>query len=191
MARAGDALENAVSGARIIFRKTARDTNGELLQFDLFLKRYLFTGAGIIRPRQEERFEAVSGTMRFRVGENEQSLSAGQILVVPPGTPHTWWNDGDEEAHVLVEVRPALKLETFFETVFGLARDGKLTRWGAPNLLQGAVLAREHDFFLARPPILLQRALIAVLAPVARLLGYRARYPQYSGEESQAPSDER
>lgn len=173
MAREGDVIENPVSGARIVFRKTARNTNGELLQFDLFFKRHLIGGARLIHPRQEMRFEVVSGMVRSPVGGKEQSLSAGQVVVVPPGVPHSFRNDGDEEAHVLVDFRPALKLETFFETVFGLARDGKTTRRGTPNLLQTALLAREHEFFFAGPPIVLQRALIAVLAPIARLLGYR------------------
>jgi hypothetical protein len=37
MAYAGQILENPVSGERIIFRKTASDTHGELLAFELFL----------------------------------------------------------------------------------------------------------------------------------------------------------
>ncbi len=183
MARPGDVIENPVIGARIIFRKTARDTNGELLQFDFFLKPHGLGPPEHIHTRQEERFQVVSGTMRFRVSGNEQSLSAGQALVAPPGTPHTFWNDGDDEVHVLSEIRPALKSETYFETYFGLARDGKSNKRGRPNLLQVVVLAREQDFFLAGPPIPVQRAVIAVLAPIARLLGYRARYPQYSGPE--------
>jgi hypothetical protein len=32
MAKAGDTIESPLSGARIVFLKTARDTNGELLQ---------------------------------------------------------------------------------------------------------------------------------------------------------------
>ena len=115
MAREGDVIENPVSGARIVFRKTARNTNGELLQFDLFFKRHLIGGARLIHPRQEMRFEVVSGMVRSPVGGKEQSLSAGQVVVVPPGVPHSFRNDGDEEAHVLVDFRPALKLETFLQ----------------------------------------------------------------------------
>ena len=38
MAKPGDVIENPVTGERIVFRKTARETNGELLQFELLLK---------------------------------------------------------------------------------------------------------------------------------------------------------
>ena len=38
MARAGDTIESPPSGARIVFLKTARDTNGQLLQLDDVMK---------------------------------------------------------------------------------------------------------------------------------------------------------
>jgi hypothetical protein len=61
-------------------------------------------------------------------------------------------------------------------------RDGKTDEKGFPNLLQGAVMLKEYEdeYRLARPPLPVQKMLLAVLAPVGRLLGYRARYPHYS-----------
>ena len=82
---------------------------------------------------------------------------------------------------MVVEFRPPVNMETFFETLFGLARDGKVNKRGAPRLLQAVLLGREYDTYLAGPPVALQRAGAFVLAPVARLLGYRARYEKYSG----------
>ncbi len=183
MASAGDVIENPVTGDRVIFRKTARDTNGELLQFELSMKPHGASMFEHVHLRQEERVEVVSGTVRFRRGGKEKRLSAGQTAVLPAGIPHTLWNGGDDEAHVLVEARPALKTETAIETLFGLARDGKVDKRGMPNPLQGAVVASEYETFFARPPIPVQRAAVAVLAPIARLFGYRSRYPEYSGPE--------
>ena len=87
------------------------------------------------------------------------------------------------------ELRPPLVFETILETYFGLARDGKTTKQGIPkNPLQIAVLADETRgmFYSSRVPVAVQEgflALFAVLASVGRLLGYRARYPEYSGPE--------
>ena len=39
----------------------------------------------------------------------------------------------------------------------------------------------EVEYRLARPPLPVQKALVAMLAPVGGLLGYRASYPRYSG----------
>ena len=183
MAKQGDVIENPVTGERIVFRQTSAGTNGELLQFELTLKPHGFVPVEHVHSRQEERVEVASGSVRYRLGGKEESLSAGQAAVLPPSIPHTLWNGTDDDAHLIMEVRPALGMEAALETLFGLARDGKTNDKGMPNPLHGALLAREYDIFLAGPPIPVQRAGIAVLAPIARLLGYRARYPEYSGRE--------
>ena len=72
--------------------------------------------------------------------------------------------------------RPALKTEAFFETSWALARAAKVNDSGVPNLLQAAVIAREYEdeYRLAKPPWPLQKAFLAVLAPIGGLLGYEA-----------------
>jgi hypothetical protein len=48
-----------------------------------------------------------------------------------------------------------------------------------PGLLRAALIAREYEdeFRLASPPWAVQRLLFGLLAPISRLLGYRAEYP--------------
>ena len=50
---------------------------------------------------------------------------------------------------------------------------------GLPNLLQIAVMAQAYrkEIAFGGMPILVQRLLFGVLAPIGRLLGYRASYP--------------
>jgi quercetin dioxygenase-like cupin family protein len=186
MARSGEEIYNPVQGDRAVFRTTARDTNGELLRLDLFVSPR--GGNPLhVHPLQEEYFKAVSGTFGVRVGDEHRSLEGGEEAVVPPGTPHRWWNDTDEEAHVLVELRPALNSEIFFETVYGLARDGKTDENGVPSLMQQAVTlngVNKGEIYLASPPIPVQKVFLAALAPVGRLLGYKDHYPKYSAAEA-------
>jgi hypothetical protein len=132
----------------------------------------------------------ISGALYCRVAEEEIGLPPGEVRVVPSGVVHAWRNPSDEqEARFSVEFRPALNMESGFESSWGLARDGKATKAGVPkNPLQLAVLASEHkdEAYLPRPPIPVQKALFAilgVLAHVGRMLGYRARYPEYGGAE--------
>jgi quercetin dioxygenase-like cupin family protein len=192
MARSGDVLQHPVTGERVIWRKVAADTQGELLQGDLFAEPGGFVAAAHIHPNQEERFEVLAGTLRIRIDGEERLLRAGDIAVVPPGRPHVWWNAGQEEVHVLGEFRPALRTEMFFETFFGLATDGKTNRKGLPNPMRLAVLMREYEeeLQLARPSIRVQRAMFGPLAVVGRLLGYRSWYPRYSAEPLNKESDE-
>lgn len=105
----------------------------------------------------------------------------GIMLLVPPGVPHDWWNAGDEDTVVRVEIRPAVRFEVMILNAFGLAQDGRVDRKGMPNFLQLVVFAREFSDVLrfTRPPRLIQRALFGLVAPIARLLGYRGSYPEY------------
>jgi quercetin dioxygenase-like cupin family protein len=184
MAKAGEEVYNPRQQDRIIFRQTARETGEQLLQLEIFASPNAAAPPEHVHPRQEERFETVSGVLRGRVGGEERTLRAGESMVVSPGTPHTWWIDGEEDARVLVEFRPALNTEAFFETMYGLARDGKLDENGIPPLLQTAIICRAYENYLPRPPVALQKVLFAVLAPVGELMGYRASYPAYSGADT-------
>lgn len=182
MARRGKMLESSINGQRVGFRQTAEDTGGELLQLDFFVKPGGFLGNEHLHPKQEERIEVLSGTLCCRIDGRERTVGAEESITIPPGTPHTLWNESTEEAHALVEYRPALRMETVFETLFGLGSDGKTDEEGSPGTLQGAVMLDEYanEYRLARPSLPVQKALIAVLAPIGRLLGYRARYARYS-----------
>ena len=182
MATAGQVIENPAWRAKIVFRETAEDTAGELLRFDFYLGPGGVVAEEHIHPAQEERFEVLSGCLRGRVDKREETAQAGDVKVTVPGIRHIWWNDGDEEAHLVVEFRPALRAEMLFETVFGLATDGKTNNKGLPNFFQRSILLECYpgDFKLARVPELLQRASIRLAAPLARRRGYRAAYPEYS-----------
>jgi quercetin dioxygenase-like cupin family protein len=180
MVKAGDVLEHPVTREKLVVRKTAHDTNGELFQVDMYFQPGAFVAAEHIHPLQEERFEVLTGTLRGRVAGKELSSGSGTTVVVPKGTPHVWWNSGDDELHVLVEVRPALRFESFFETFFGLAQDGRVNpKTGLPNPLQLALIMRTYrnELVLARPPRQVQALLFGVLAPIGRLLGYKGEYP--------------
>lgn len=185
MARAGDTIENPVSGERITWRRTTAETNGALLQWEHALRPGARVPNDHVHLRQEERFEVIAGTARVRVGNEVRELSAGESVVIPGGTPHGLYNETSEEVRVQAELRPAMNTELFFETSYGLARDGKVDRRGVPGILHLAVILRDlgEEHYMPGMPIALQRAALVALAPLGRLLSYRARYPEYSGQE--------
>jgi quercetin dioxygenase-like cupin family protein len=69
MAYTGQTIENPVSGERITFLQTARDTAGELLEFELELSPDGHVPGAHVHPEQEERFHVLEGTMKFRLGD--------------------------------------------------------------------------------------------------------------------------
>jgi quercetin dioxygenase-like cupin family protein len=190
MIRAGDAIENPVTGERIVFHKTSRETNGEAVVIEAFVKPTGFVAAAHVHPHQDERFEVLRGTVGFRSGKQKLELGPGGRLTIPAGTPHAFWNAGEDEAHFVCEVRPALQFEQLLETMFALANDGKTNRKGLPNPLRLAVIAREHfeDVRLPFPPVWMQRAGLAMGAPLGRLFGYGAVYVPAEGAPAAQPA---
>jgi quercetin dioxygenase-like cupin family protein len=151
--QAGDTFENPVSGQHLIFRKTAADTGGELLEVEsIYTKPSPYRPPLHYHPRQEERFEVLSGELHTLIDGKERTLTEGEVLVIPPRIPHGMWS---EEAGTRVnwQTRPALKTEAFFELVWGLARAAKENPADSPSADEVAAMMREYEgeFRLGRP----------------------------------------
>jgi mannose-6-phosphate isomerase-like protein (cupin superfamily) len=176
MIRPGDMLENPVTGEVLVFHRTSEQTNGESVLVETIVQPHGFVAAAHVHPHQSERFEIVEGVLGLRVGDEELAARPGNVAVVAPGTPHRFWNAGETEARFFCEVRPALQFESLIETMFTLAAEGKTDRKGMPNPLRLAVIARAHfdTVRLPTPPAAIQRAALAVGAPVGKALGYEA-----------------
>ncbi len=176
MSHTGEMIENPVTHDRVIFRTSTQDTDGALLAFDDFLLVGYISPPEHVHPRQQEHFEVISGSLGVRIAGCEQILRVGESVAVPPGTPHTIWSAGEGETHLIVEFKPALQTDIFFETMFALARDGKTNSQGIPSIIQFASGASEYGMYVTSPPILLQKVLFAVLGPLARAFGYQPHY---------------
>ena len=183
MIQIGDTIENPVTGERLVFRKTSRETGGQAVVIETFVQPNGFVAAAHVHPSQEERFEVLRGSVGFKVGRKKVVVGPGQRVTVPAGTPHKFWNAGDEEAHFVCEVRPALQFESLLETMFALAVDGKTNRKGMPNPLRLAVIANAHfdTVRLPFPPAVVQRIGLALGSPAGRLLGYTPTYQPGAG----------
>ena len=178
MIQAGDSIENPVTGERLVFRKTSRETGGQAVVIETIVQPNGFVAAAHVHPKQEETFEILRGSVGFKVGRKKLVAGPGQRITVPAGTAHRFWNAGDDEAHFVCEVRPALQFEQLIETMFSLATDGKTNKKGMPNPLRLAVIANEHfdTVRLPFPPAFIQRIGLALGAPVGRLFGYKPTY---------------
>ena len=183
MIRTGDTITNPVTGERITFLETSQDTRGEAVVIETAVQPRGFVAAAHVHPTQSERFAVVAGTLGLKAGGRELTLQPDEVFVVEPGTSHRFWNAGEDEVRFVCEVRPALEFESLLETMFALAADGRTNRKGMPNPLRLAVIARAHfdTVRLPFPPTWLQRAGLALGAPLGRLVGYRPTYEPASG----------
>ena len=185
MIRTGDTLQNPVTRETLTFLKAARDTGGEYTLVECTVEPDGFVAAAHVHPFQTETFEVVSGRLGIRAGREKLELEPGDVAVVEPGTPHKFWNAGDDRAVFRCEVRPALQFESLIETMFALADDGKTNRKGMPSPFRLAPIANAHfdTVRLPRVPASLQKAALALGAPMGRLFGYGPTYtPAPAGE---------
>ena len=90
----------------------------------------------------------------------------------------------------LTEFRPAGNMQSFFETFCGMAQEGHANANGGPPFLQVVASASHWDTYLGGPPVAIQRALFAILGPLARLRGYQASYDRFRTQRPVAGATE-
>ncbi|EFL12887.1 conserved hypothetical protein [Streptomyces sp. C] len=61
----------------------------------------------------DEGFYVLSGSVRFTVGDEDHDAAAGTLVVVPPGTPHTFANLTGQPAVMLSTFTPDLYVQYF------------------------------------------------------------------------------
>ncbi len=180
MARKGNSISNVVTGERITWIETAQDTNGARLVFNFSVKPGGRLPVMHLHPQQSETFQMERGHFWVKLNNEVRELTAGDQLTIAPGEPHTWWNEGNEDAHMRVTFAPALNTEVFLEQFFGLANDGRTKPDGTPSFLQIMAMANRYQLYVAGPPLAVQRMLSVLLGGLARLFGTKAFYPEYS-----------
>jgi mannose-6-phosphate isomerase-like protein (cupin superfamily) len=171
----GDEIANSRTGQRMVFQTITH----ELLEIETWNSPHVPPELEHVHPRQTSGARVLAGTLRFRVRGSERDVGPGESIAIPAGVPHHFWNPGDQDAHAIQFMRPSLNTVAFFETYFALARDGKLDEKGMPNLLQLTVMLPvfKDEIRPTSPPWPLLRTTAALIAPFARLLGYRATHP--------------
>ena len=86
MLRAGDVIENPVTGERITFVRTSAQTGGALAELDLELRPDAVLAAEHIHRHQEEKFEILDGHVLLRCrGKLKQGFPIDRLTVGDSG----------------------------------------------------------------------------------------------------------
>ena len=150
------------------------ESTSEVFRMELTIAPRGEVAGAHIHPQQEQTFEVCSGRLACRVEGREHLLTAGQVLVLPPGRRHTQGNPFSEPVVAIETYRPAKRIHEFFVAFFSLGRLGLTDAKGAPRPLYAAALLDEYKDTIAVAP-LFDRLLLRALAPIARALGYQRR----------------
>ncbi|HEX6116382.1 MAG TPA: cupin domain-containing protein [Solirubrobacterales bacterium] len=174
MANAGDVF-TLHDGERVTVRRTAADSNGELLEVEAEWAPAEHRPPVHFHPDQDERFEIHEGELSVEIEGTTHVLGPGDALDVPRGAVHRMWPSGAGTTRASWQVRPALRTEDFFEAVHAVRASGRHGKGGMLTPLgAGVVLSEYRDEFRMPIPAALQRPVLALLAGIARLRGYPA-----------------
>lgn len=178
MIKKGDTIVNARTRQKMTFLETWAETNGTKLKIDCVSPATAEREKSHFHPYQENRFTIHKGELHFTINGKHQLATVGDIVSIPKNIPHSFYNPGETDAQYIQEFFPALKIDSLFETFFVLARKGKLKKSGAPNIFRTALILLhfKNEIRVAQPSWRIQQFAFTLLAPIARLLGYKAFY---------------
>lgn len=178
MIHPGEIMVNPVLGHKITFVTTSQNARTDEFVFDLIIPPNSSTlYQDHFHLEQEQRVEIISGQGRYRLDGIEHEASQGDLVVFPVGHPHIDpWNIGSHDLQVRITFSPGRTAEASFEIVRYLIDSGQLPLSGNFTLVQNAMIIHTSGFqtFMAGVPVPIQRALLAVLATLGPILGYKA-----------------
>ena len=104
----------AVVGDIYRFLATGEETDGKYAMFEAIVP----PGGGPpphVHSREEESFFILEGEITFQVGIDQIVAKAGTFANMPVGSLHSFKNDSDEVARMIITVAPAGLERMFFE----------------------------------------------------------------------------
>src|SRR3954467_7288815 len=110
----------AVVGDVYRFLVTGEDTNGKYALWEALVP----PGGGPrphVHSREEEGFYVLEGEITFTVNGEKAVATAGTFANMPVGTPHSFKNESNKPAKMLISVAPAGLEQMFFEVGVPLA----------------------------------------------------------------------
>jgi mannose-6-phosphate isomerase-like protein (cupin superfamily) len=84
-----------------------------------------------VHPTQDEFILVLEGALDLKLGGAWTRAGAGDLVRMPMGVPHGYFNKGDVPARALFWVSPARRLEALFDALDGLADVDEAVRLSA------------------------------------------------------------
>ncbi len=163
------------AGERLTFLRLATDADGEFLE----VENCVAPKAGPpmhVHYRQDESLTVQQGSIVWQVlGEQPQYGSAGDTVTFQAGTPHKFWNCGDDDLICTGWVRPPHNVVYFLSALFD---SQKRHGGGRPDPTEAAYLVRRYrtEFGILEVPPFVQRFIFPLQVGIGHLSGKFKRY---------------
>lgn len=162
---------------------TIENTTGEKLTFFRIATRdgreYL-EGDNVVQPnagppmhvhyKQDECLTVSSGKMGYQVlGEEKKFAGPGETILFKAGTPHKFWNAGQDLLHCTGYISPPDNAVYFLSQIFKSANENG----GKPGLYDAAFLLHRYksEFRMLEIPVFVQKIIFPVVLFLGNILG--------------------
>lgn len=169
-------IENSI-GEKLVFKAVQQDPAGD----KLLVENFVVPGVGPIMHThwlQDECLTVVKGTIGYQLkGQPEQFASAGETVHFAKGTPHRFWNAGNEVLHCEGYIQPAHSIVFFLSSVFAAQNKSGQAR---PELFDIAYLATRYrsEYDMADIPPFVKRIVLPLVVRIGHWMG---KYPHFKG----------
>jgi quercetin dioxygenase-like cupin family protein len=114
-----------------------------------------------VHPEQDERFTVASGRLTVVLNGVRHALGPGDALTIPAGVPHSVETAADQTTSMRWETIPPGRTRELMLGLNALSRSGG-PRWRRVLGLAATLDRHRRDIRVLRPPLVLQRLLVAV-----------------------------
>jgi Cupin domain len=124
---------------------------------------------------QDEAVRVVSGKLGYQVlGGEPQIAGPGELVVWPAGTPHKWWNAGNDELRSTGWCKPPDNIEFFLGTLFASTKENG----GQPGLFDAAFLLTRYrtEFGMIDMSAFARHVVMPIVYMVGTVLGKYAKF---------------
>jgi mannose-6-phosphate isomerase-like protein (cupin superfamily) len=173
--RPGDQFGSAVEG----FVQTVLAVDGDWLHTRLEIAPQAAGPPEHVHLDFDEKFTVREGVVSLLVNGEKRVLQAGESFTVPKMTPHKPFNETARVAVIQSDTDTKsipIEFAYYLTQMYPVMdrREGTM-----PTLLQLSAFGNRMDTWIPGSPITAQRMLRTILAPTARLLGYRTHYDEH------------
>lgn len=162
-------IKNAI-GETLIFKELVPEPDGD----KLLVENYVVPQSGPPMHThflQDECLTVVNGRIGYQVlGEEPKYAGQGETILFERGTPHRFWNAGEDILHCEGWVKPANTIVFYLTSIYNAQNK---TGSGRPELFDGAYLMTRYasEYDMAELPGFVKKVIIPATYFVGKLLG--------------------
>jgi quercetin dioxygenase-like cupin family protein len=157
-------------GEILIFKELVKEPDGD----KLLIENYVAPKCGPPMHThflQDEALTVVQGRLGYQIrGQKPQMAQKGESIVFKRGTPHRFWNAGEEVLHCTGWVKPSNTIVFFLSSIYAAQNKSGSEK---PETFDGAYLMKRYasEYDMSEIPKFVKKVIIPLTYYIGKVLG--------------------